>query len=107
MPFSLVPSRLQSASQRIFRRQSVVVAVANVAQAVDVVDAADVRRRHCAERPRRLEVVAVVQRRGGRAGPIGEARGPHAGSHEVQFGDPRERDGGEVPLELVDGLLSG
>lgn len=88
------------------RARSVVVVV-DVAQAVDVVDAADVGRGHGAEGPRGLQVVAVVQRRRGRAGPVGEAGGPHTGGHEVQFGDPGERDRGEVPLELVDGLLGG
>lgn len=79
----------------------------DAAQAADVVDAADVGRRHGAEGPRRLEVVAVVQSRRRGPGPVGETRRPHAGSHEVQFGDPGEGDRGEVALELVDGLLRG
>ena len=81
--------------------------VVDVTQAVDVVDAADVGRGHGAEGPRRLQVVAVVQGRGRGAGPVGEPRGPHAGGHEVQFGEPGEGDRGEVALELVDGLLRG
>lgn len=81
---------------------SVVVRV-NVGQAVDVVDAADVRRRHGAERG--LQVVTVVQR--GRAGPIREPGRPHAshGPHQVQLGDPGEGQRGEVTLKLVQGLF--
>lgn len=72
--------------------QSVVMAV-DVAEAVNVVDTADVRWRHGAEGPRWLQIVAVVQSRRRRTGPVREARRSNAGSHQVQFGDPRERDG--------------
>lgn len=81
--------------------------IIDVAQAVDVVDTADVGRRHGAKGPRRLEVVAVIQSRGRGTGPVGETRGPHSGSHEVQFGNPGEGNRREVTLKLVDGLLRG
>lgn len=51
--------------------QSVVVII-NVGQTVDVVDAADMRRRHGSKGPRRLQVVAVIQGRRRRTGPVGE-----------------------------------
>lgn len=57
--------------------------VVDGAQTADVVDAADVGRGHGAKRPRRLEVVAVVQSRWCGASPVGEPRRPHARSHEV------------------------
>lgn len=79
----------------------------DVAEAVNVVDTADVRWRHGAEGPRRLQIVTVIQSRRRGTGPIWEARRSNAGSHQVQFGDSRERDGWEVTLELVDGLLRG
>lgn len=81
--------------------------VVDGAQTADVVDAADVGRGHGAKRPRRLEVVAVVQSRWCGASPVGEPRRPHARSHEVQFGNPGEGDRGEVALKFVDGLLGG
>lgn len=86
--------------------KSVVVGI-DVAQTVDVVDAADVGWRHCANGPRRLQVVAVIQSRGRGTGPVREPRRPHSGCHQVQFGETGEGDRGEVPLELVDGLLGG
>lgn len=88
-------------------RSKSVVMVVDVTQTIDVVDTADVGGRHGAEGPCRLQVVAVIQ--GGWRGsrPVGETCGPHAGSHEVQLGDPREGDRGEVTLKLVDGLLRG
>lgn len=75
----------------------------DIGQAVDVVDAADVRRGHGAEGG--LQVVTVIQR--GRASPVREPGRTHAshGPHEVQLGDPGERQRGEVALELVQGLL--
>lgn len=78
-----------------------------VSQTVDVVDTADVRRRHGAKWARRLQVVAVIQSRRGWTRPVGETRWPHAGSHEVQFGNPGKGNRGEVALKLVDGLLRG
>lgn len=78
-----------------------------VSQTADVVDTADVGRRHGAKRPRRLQVVAVIQGRRRGAGPVGEPGRPHAGSHQVQFGNPSERNRGEITLKLVDGLLRG
>lgn len=79
----------------------------DVTQTVDVVDTADVGWRHGAKRPRRLQVVAVVQGRRRGPGPVGETRRPNAGTHEVQFGNPGEWNRWEVPLKLVDGLLRG
>lgn len=79
----------------------------DVTQAVNVVDTADVGRRHGAKGPWRLEIVAVIQSRWRGAGPVGETRGPYAGSHEVQFGNPGERNRWEVTLKFVDGLLRG
>lgn len=79
----------------------------DVTQTVNVVDAADVGRRHGAKGPRRLEVVAVVESRRRGTGPVGETRRAHAGSHEVQFGDSGEGNRWEVTLKLVDGLLRG
>lgn len=81
--------------------------IVDVGQTVDVIHAADVRWRHCAKGPRRLQVMGVIQSRRWRAGPVGETRGAHAGGHEVQFRNAREGDGGKVPLKLVDGLLRG
>jgi len=84
-----------------------VVMVIDVSEAADVVDTADVGRRHGAKGPWRLEAVGVIQ--GGRRGavPVGETRWPHPGRHEVQFGNPGEGNRGEVTLKLVDGLLCG
>lgn len=70
-------------------QESVVMAI-DVTQTVDVVDTADVGWRHGAKGPWRLEVVAVIQSRRRRTGPVGETRRPNAGSHEIQFGNPRE-----------------
>lgn len=81
--------------------------IIDVGQSVDVVDTADVGRRHGAKGTRSLEIVAVIQGRRWRTRPVGEPRRPHTGSNEVQFGNPGEGNRGEVTLKLVDGLLRG
>lgn len=78
----------------------VVVDIVEVVEVVDVVHAAQVCGGHSAEGPR-LQAVTVVQGLG-RRGPVGEAWGP-----QVQFGDTREGNWGEVGLQFVECLLGG
>lgn len=79
--------------------------VTYIADIVDIVNTADVRRGYGAKRSWRLQVMTVVET-GWRTGPVGESRGTDAGRHQVEFRNPRKWNRGKITLKLIEGMFS-